>query len=255
MDILFGFATALPIVAATGIGTVTAVGQGVSQQRKANEEAAAANPESRMLKFHLDADIDPTTFDKHSSRSMERAALLRGGIVVVRDDKLWIEERDQKSGLPKRLGSHPFTGFYLLYPDEARVPPERGLVSTITRDPPMLNWVYVDKTSYELKYANRSGSIEQLVGDYDWTDEFEDSALTFDGWEGFVAVEEEGLKDEEGRTRWSLYVDVKDDGLKEKKKGRRSLEVRLKRRIMDQEVNQWGIGQQGNIGFKSTREV
>ncbi|KAL1305547.1 hypothetical protein AAFC00_007156 [Neodothiora populina] len=250
MDFILGLGLALPITAGLAIGTVTGVGQGVSQQQKANEEAKNANPEARMVKFHVDSAVD------HSLRKSPAFALLNNGMVVLRDDKLWVEEKSGKGGMPLRKESHPFTGFFLQYPDEARVPPLRGLVSTITADPPMLNWVYADKDTYELKYSNRSGSIEHLVGDWDWTDEFEDSCLSFDGWEPFVAVEEPDFPDEQGKPRWALYVDVDDDGLKARKKGRKTLEVQLERRIItDQEYNKWGIGQEGNIGFKSTKEI
>jgi hypothetical protein len=34
------------------------------------------------------------------------------------------------------------------------------------------------------------------------------------------------------------------------------IEVKLQRRVIrDQEVNKWGLKEEGNIGFKSTREV
>lgn len=250
VDFILGLGIALPLTTSMGIGVVTGVGQGVSQQQKANEEAKNANPESRMVKFHVDASVDS------SLRKSPAYSFLNGGMVVLRDDKLWIEEKTSDTLMPKRKSSHPFTGFFLQYPDEARVPPLRGLVSTITADPPMLNWVYVDKDTYELKYSNRSGSIEHIVGDWDWTDEFDDSCLSFDGWEPFVAVEEKNHLDEEGRPRWSLYVDYEDDGLKKVKKGRKTLEVILERRVItDQEYNKWGIGKEGNIGFKSTKEI
>jgi len=248
MDFILGLGIALPVVAGVGIGAVTGVAQGVSHQRKANEEAANANPESRMVKFHVDVSVDPELRDSPMYDA------LNGGVVVLRDDKLWVEARGE-AGVPKRPGSHPFTGFFLQYPDENRVPPVRGLVSTIQAEPPMLNWVYVDKDTYELKYSNRSGSIEHIVGEWDWTDEFQDSCLSFDGWEPFVAVEEKNCLNEEGRPRWALYVDYEDDGLKGRKKGK-SMECQLQRRIVtDQEFNKWGIGKAGNIGFKTTKEV
>lgn len=249
MDFIFGLALALPVTAGLGIGTVTGVGQGVSQQQKENEKAKNANPESRMVKFHVDVAIDA------AFRKLPAYPYLNDGIVVLRDDKLWVEER-KSHGIAKRSESHPFTGFFLTYPDEARVPTVRGLVSTVSLNPPLLNWIYVDKETYELKYSNRSGSIEHIVGEWDWTDEFEDSCLSFDGWEPFIAVEEKGIVDEEGRPRYALYVDVDDDGLKAKKKGRKTLEVSLERKVVtDQEFNKWGIGQEGNIGFKSTKEI
>ena len=248
-DVLLGLGLGLPITAGVGIGTVTGVAQGVSHQQKANEEAKNANPESRMVKFHIDLRIDA---DNANSSAYKR---LNRGVAVVRDDKLWIEEQGS-DGLPIRKESHLFTGFYVQYPDTERTPPVRGLVSTITADPPMLNWIYVDKNTYELKYSNRSGSIEHIVGEWDWTDEFEDSCLNFDGWEPFVAVEEKDMLDDEGRPRWALYVDFDDNGLKTKKNGRKTMECQLERRpVTDQEFNKWGIGQQGNIGFKTTKEI
>lgn len=246
---IMGLGLALPITAATGIGVVTGVAQGVSHQQKENEKAANANPESRTTKFYLDVIIED-----EGSRSRGRGELLHDSIVVMRDDKLWIEAK--RRGMPERSDSHPFTGFYLMYPDEDRVPAERGLVSTIQKDPPMLNWIYVDKNTFELKYSNRSGSIMHHVGDWDWTDEFKDSSMTLGGWEGFLAVEEDGYRDELGKPRWALYYDWNDDGLKARKRGRRTMEVSLKRRLVeDQEKNQWGVGREGNIGFKATREV
>lgn len=85
------------------------------------------------------------------------------------------------------------------------------------------------------------------MGDWDWTEETgPDSCLTFDGWEGFLAV-----KNEDGD--WQVYFDVADDGLKGKVGKRRMLELGLKRRLMgEQEVNQWGLGSSGNLGVKKT---
>jgi len=47
--------------------------------------------------------------------------------------------------------------------------------------------------------------------------------MTFDGWEGFMVVQEE-------KNVWALYFDVEDDGLKGKAKGKRMLEVELARK-------------------------
>lgn len=135
---------------------------------------------------------------------------------------------------------HAFAGFYIQYPDDDRCPPERGLVSTISDDPPMLNWVYCDKNTYELRYGNRSASIEHIVGEWDWTDD--ESCVTLDGWEGFVAIDEwDGADDDDttewGREglRWSIYFDMDDNGLKGKRKGRDMFEIILERRIQSAE--------------------
>ncbi|CAK3737343.1 Hypothetical predicted protein [Lecanosticta acicola] len=239
MDVLFGFAIGLPIVAGTGISVTTGVAQGVSEQKKVN---ADASNQTRMLKFHLDTWVD-------AQLRKNKGAQLDNGIVTIHDGKVWVEAKSGITRLPENVNHHPFTGFYLAYPDDERSY-TRGLVSTISVDPPMLNWLYVDKDTLEVKHASRSGSIAHFVGDFDWTDEdVEDSMLTFDGWEGFVAVEEK-----EGE--WALYFDKYDNGLKDFRKGRKVVEVHLQRRVITgQEVNQWGLKEEGNIGFRSTREV
>lgn len=255
MDIVMGLGIALPTTAATAISVVTGVAQGVSEQKKQN---ADASNQVRMLKFHVDISADPSsTVDNY--------------IVTLHSDKVWIEAKSPITRLPENVDHHPFTGFYIAYPDENR-PYTRGLVSTISVDPPMLNWIYIDKDTLEVKYASRSGSIEHHVGSFDWTNETNDKqanqrdrsamrrehervesvggdCVTFDDWEGFVAMEEQPGK-------WALYFDLNDDGLKEHKKGHKTVEVSLCRRVItSQETNKWGLAGEGNIGFKKTREV
>lgn len=82
-----------------------------------------------------------------------------------------------------------------------------GMVTTISDDPPFLNWVYVDKETHEVKYGVRDDTREHLCGPFDATKM--DRRLTFEGWEGFVAVEEE-----EDSGLWAVYFDVDDDGLR-----------------------------------------
>lgn len=121
--------------------------------------------------------------------------------------------------------------FYVEYPDKARVPAEMGLVTRTSDDPPMLNWMYVDTETMELRYGNRTQSIQHLVGSWDWIspdddedDDEEDDAgnglkqrgkekeakganakekedpdnlgITLDGEERFVAVEIEAQRGE-----------------------------------------------------------
>ncbi|KAF2717879.1 hypothetical protein K431DRAFT_306501 [Polychaeton citri CBS 116435] len=243
-----GLGLALPITSGVGVGVVTGVAQGVSEQKRVNADSAN---QARMLKFHLDVYVEPK-FRRSRSRSVgggTAGEVLNEGMVVLHDDKLWIERKSSRTRQPVEAGRHPFTGFYLAYPDDNR-PYTRGIVSTISVNPPMLNWIYVDRETLEMKYANRSGSMPHHVGDYDWTSEDpNDSAVTLEGWEGFVAVEESD-------GGWAIYFDHEDDGLKRVKKGRKIVEVSLIRRLIsDQEVNQWGLEQEGNIGFRSTREV
>lgn len=239
MEYVMGLGLALPIVSATGVSVVTGVAQGVSEQKKQN---ADASNQVRMLKFHVDVWVDPNA-------RKGRGADLNNNIVTLRNDKVWVEPKSPITRLPEDVAHHPFTGFYLAYPDDNR-PYTRGLVSTISVDPPVLNWIYIDKDTHEVKYATRTGSIQHHVGSYDWTSEdSSNSCITFDDWEGFVAVEEKSGE-------WALYFDINDDGLKAQKKGRKTMEVSLQRRVIsDQETNKWGLAGEGNIGFKKTREV
>lgn len=239
MEFVLGLGLALPIVTSTGVSVVTGVAQGVSEQKKQN---ADASNQTRMLKFHVDVWVD-------QSARKGPGAEVDNTIVTLRNDKVWVEPKSQITRLPEDVSHHPFTGFYLAYPDNDR-PYTRGLVSTISVDPPVLNWIYIDKDTLEAKYATRTGSIEHHVGSYDWTNEdSNDSYITLDEWEGFAAIEE-------SPGQWALYFDINDDGLKAQKKGRKMVEVSLQRRVIsDQETNKWGLAGEGNIGFKKTREV
>ena len=162
-------------------------------------------------------------------------------VLTCRKVWLWPKENDSKSALPASSKNdepspHPFTGFYIMYPDDDRDPPERGLVSTISNDPPMLNWIYVDKDTLELKYGNRTQSIEHTVGPWDWTADEDGSGVTLDDWEGFVAVKEHEMPD---GLRWALYYDRWDDdfgGGGKKVGGRSRLQCSLERRILPDEV-------------------
>jgi hypothetical protein len=236
MDFILGLGIALPVVSSVGVSVTTGVAQGVNEQKKQN---ADASNQTRMLKFHLDV----------LAGDSKSASNLDGAIVTLHDDKLWLEAKDSTTNLPADTRHHPFTGFYIAYPDDTRGH-TRGLVSTISVDPPMLNWIYVDKHTFEARYSNRSGSIEHHVGDFDWTtDEDDDSRVTLFGREGFVAIEE-------SERRWALYFDWEDDKLRSQRRGRKAVEVKLQRRVIrGQEVNKWGLKEEGNIGFKSTREV
>lgn len=122
---------------------------------------------------------------------------------------------DPKNNVSK---GYPFSGYFLPYPDSEY----EGLVSTISDDPPQLNWIYIDKKTYEVKYGLRTEAQENITGPFDCTKQ--DRRMTLEGWEGFCAVEElPGI--------WALFYDRDDNGLKNKVPfGTRVLEVELTRR-------------------------
>lgn len=96
----------------------------------------------------------------------------------------------------------------------------------------MLNWIYVDSDTLELRFGNRTQSIQHIVGPWDWTED--EVGLLLEDWEGFVAVEEE----EQDGLKWALYYDRDDNGLAKGKKvgGRTVLQCSLERRLLPEEL-------------------
>ena len=89
------------------------------------------------------------------------------------------------------------------------MPAPIGLVSQVQDDPPLLNWIYVDKDTMEIKYGNRSTSVTHNIGPWDWSEDEEQ--VVFDDMEAafinaFYAVERLPGK-------WQLFFDYKGDQL------------------------------------------
>ncbi|KAF4980518.1 hypothetical protein FZEAL_3490 [Fusarium zealandicum] len=150
-----------------------------------------------------------------------RSRDINNKLIVLKDSKLYIANEhplynhDPRNNVSK---GYAFSGYFLPYPDSEH----EGLVTTISDDPPFLNWIYIDKNTYEVKYGVRDDAQPHITGPFDCTKQ--DRRMTCEGWEGFCAVEElPGI--------WSLYYDRDDDGLKSKvAMGNRVLEVELTRR-------------------------
>lgn len=75
------------------------------------------------------------------------------------------------------------------------------MVSTIMDDPPMLNWIFVDKQTLQCRYGNRTDSMGNLIGPWGWSED--EKFLTLEDWQGFVAVKE--------GDDWVLYYDSHGD--------------------------------------------
>lgn len=111
---------------------------------------------------------------------------------------------------------HPFAGYFLPFPDTKY----SGLVSTICDEPPIMNWIYVNHETYEVKFGTRLYAEPNYTGPFDCTRQ--DRRLTFGGWEGFLAVKEGNF--------WGLYFDLERDKLRSKvPEGTPVLEVELLR--------------------------
>jgi hypothetical protein len=121
-----------------------------------------------------------------------------------------------------RDDEHLFAGYFLPYPEQDWGREGEGFVSTISDDPPQLNWIYIDADTYEVKYGTRLVSEPHLVGPWDCTKI--DKRITWEGWEGFTAVRE-------GPGEWALYFDREDDGLRDKVVAeKRVIEIELTRK-------------------------
>ncbi|KAI1075013.1 hypothetical protein F5B20DRAFT_417518 [Whalleya microplaca] len=145
-------------------------------------------------------------------KSSQYSPLLEGRRVVLSGDKLYI---DTGTNYDEPFG-HPFAGYYLPYPDTKY----SGLVSTICEEPPVMNWIYVDRETYELKFGTRPWAEPNWHGPFDCSRQ--DRRLTFAGWEGFLAVKEGDF--------WALYFDIDQDSLHSKvEDGTPVLEIQLLR--------------------------
>jgi hypothetical protein len=105
--------------------------------------------------------------------------------------QVWIDHPDAP------IDAHKFTGYYFTYPSEDQ---HLGLVSTIADDPPMLNWIFVDKDSGLLRHGSRQDTLGgHVIGPWSWSED--ETWLTLKGDdESFVAVEQ-------ANERWALYYD------------------------------------------------
>ena len=144
----------------------------------------------------------------------DRKKLFAENRIVLRDGKLYVQLSTYK-GEP----NHPFSGYYLTYPNSNF----EGLVSTISDNPPQLNWIYLETGSLQICHGLRVEAEERgLTGPWG-ARVCSNGEVRFlmENWEGFIAVEteESGL--------WGLYFDRYDDGLKGKVKEQRTVELEV----------------------------
>lgn len=103
------------------------------------------------------------------------------------------------------LPGHKFNGYYFKYPSEQGY---QGLVSTISDDPPMLNWVYADKDTGAIRYAGRKDTEGHVVGPWGWTEDEKFLTIDEDDWR-FIAVEVEVGA---GKKCWEVFLSRDRDG-------------------------------------------
>ncbi|CZR65446.1 uncharacterized protein PAC_15346 [Phialocephala subalpina] len=176
---------------------------GISEAIK-QTQSKARRDEHRSRKCHLLV---------HCSKSSQYSPILEGKRVVLSGDKLYI---DTGTELEIPFG-HPFTGYFHPYPETKY----SGLISSIAEDPPIMNWIYVDRDTFEVKFGTRPWAEHNHNGPFDCTRQ--DRRLTFGGWEGWLAVKEGDF--------WALYFDRDNDRLVSKvEAGTPVLDIELWRR-------------------------
>ncbi|KAK4149268.1 hypothetical protein C8A00DRAFT_38134 [Chaetomidium leptoderma] len=156
-----------------GIPTTIGVCEALSAQKKADASA------KEKAKFHL-----TTTVSLDGRGAVECWCILKDG-------NLWIDH----PAFP--MPGHKFTGYYFTYPSEAQ---QLGLVSTIADDPPMLNWMFVDKDSSMVRHGGRQDTLGgHTIGPWHWSND--EQWLTLEGdMSQFVAVQMENKK-------WAIALD------------------------------------------------
>ena len=217
---LLSLATTVPLLATSAINLQDSAQK---HQNGSKSTSSDQNNDWKTDKCHLRARCTKRMNESRKTALDRQPIVLRDGGFYISSPKT----RDRE---------HPFTGYSLPFPEKDYL----GLVSTISDDPPMLNWIYIDRETYGVRYGVRKVAETQLVGPFDYkvtqgmtivrsAEKTErqggEKRIKFRNLEGFVAVEEE-----EGV--WKLYFDVDNDGLKQVeagKSGKRNAEVELLR--------------------------
>lgn len=107
---------------------------------------------------------------------------------------------------------HKFNGYYFKYPSEQGY---QGMVSTIADDPPMLNWMYVDKHTGAVRYAGRKDTEGHIIGPWGWSEDEQFLVIDDDDWR-FIAVEEDEPEEVEGETASDAQHEGEAEGRKAK---------------------------------------
>ncbi|KAH7305569.1 hypothetical protein B0I35DRAFT_362055 [Stachybotrys elegans] len=198
------------LLAITAIPTTIGVGQAISAQKKQN-----ASVSKEQEKFYLVAMFNEAEDDDDYDDFQDAATC------VLIDGKLYLN-------LPEHpVVGHKFCGWYFKYPSEEG---HLGLVSMVSNDPPLLNWIYVDKDSHAVTYGGRKDTLGHVIGPWGWSDD--ERLLSLEGEDAlFVAVKEEHQKDDGTVTaRWAVYWDPEGE-IEEREGEDRCQEVRLRRQM------------------------
>ncbi|KUI55915.1 hypothetical protein VM1G_03650 [Cytospora mali] len=168
----------------TAIPSVIGVAEAISSQKQQNAQM------KEKIKFNMTA-----TLSIDGGPPTEAWIVLIGG-------RMWIDH--PQAPLP----GHKFNGYYFKYPSEQGY---QGLVSTISDDPPMLNWMYADKDTGAIRYGSRKETIGHVVGPWGWSEDEKFLTIDEDDWR-FIAVEVEVAAGGQARKCWEVFLSRDRDG-------------------------------------------
>ncbi|KAJ1328079.1 hypothetical protein MN608_07415 [Microdochium nivale] len=179
----------------TSIPVVIGVAEAIDGQKRQNQEA------KDRVKFRL-----TTRF------SADGVALPEQAMAVFKDKKLCLNHPSHP------VSGYPFNGYYFGWPAEEGV---QGMVSQVSEDPPLLNWIFADKETGLIRHGSRTEAEAHVVGTWSWTEDEE--WLTLGGGQKFVAVENrDGL--------WTAHFDRNGD-LDDTLDARQVLDIQLHREL------------------------
>ncbi|KAF1956719.1 hypothetical protein CC80DRAFT_445364 [Byssothecium circinans] len=181
------------------LGTQEAIRQSQSKEKREEHRARRCN------------------FIAHCIKLSPCAREINNRPFILRDGRIFIDSGTQEwEDDPSVLCIA--CGYYLPYPDSSH----EGMVTRISADLPIMNWIFVDATTYQLRYGVRKDAEGNFTGPFDCTSV--GRRVTFQGWEGWCAVEERpGV--------WGVYFDINDDALRGRvEMGKRILELEVERR-------------------------
>lgn len=208
---VFGIVTLAATVPLLATSTIQL--QNTAQDTKDGNGQASVNA-TKTNKCHVRVVPSSRMSSDIKNAVKDRRLILKNGVVKL---------SEQNEENPPH---HKVTAYFLPFPNKEY----DGLVSTID-EMNMLNWVYVDAETYRVTYGTRAEAEKgHLTGPMGLTLMADgNSKITLDGWDGFMAVE-----DEDGG--WSLYFDKDSNGLSEKideSHTRRIAQVELLREMLE----------------------
>lgn len=189
IKMVFGVLTLAATVPLLATSTVQL--QNTAQETKENNGSTITSTKTNKCHVRVVPSARMSTDVKNAVQN--RRLVLKDGLV-----KLSAQDEDKPS-------HHMVTAYFLPFPNANY----DGLVTTID-DMNMLNWVYLDSDSYRVTYGTRAVAEKHLTGPMGLTLMADGgSKITMDGWDGYMAVEDQAGE-------WSLYFDKDSNGLSEK---------------------------------------